>query len=103
VDDLVRAFRAAAKNIDRTSGRIYNIGGGRPNTISLLELVALLEKLTGREIRLRFGDWRPGDQPVYISDIRRAEEDFGWKPQVAKDEGVRRLLEWVRANDPLFA
>ena len=103
VDDLVRAFRAAAKNIDRTAGNIYNIGGGRPNTISLLELVALLEGFTGRKINLRFGEWRPGDQPVYISDIRRAAADFGWQPQVAKDEGVRRLLEWVRANDSLFA
>jgi CDP-paratose 2-epimerase len=103
VDDLVRAFRAAVKSIDRTAGRIYNIGGGRPNTISLLELVALLEEQVGHKINLRFGDWRPGDQPVYISDIRRAGAEFGWTPQVSKQEGVRRLLEWVRANDRLFA
>ncbi|MGB9690845.1 MAG: GDP-mannose 4,6-dehydratase [Candidatus Sumerlaeaceae bacterium] len=103
VDDLVRAFRMAAAAISKTAGKIYNIGGGRDNTISLLELVADLEQLVSRKITLHFGPWRPGDQPVYISDIRRAQEDFGWTPQISKSEGVRRLLEWVRANSELFA
>lgn len=102
VDDLVRAFRGAIQAIDTTRGKVYNIGGGRENTISLLELVAYLEEMVGRKIELSFGDWRPGDQPVYISDIRRAEQEFGWKPQISKLEGVRRLLEWVRENAGLF-
>lgn len=103
VDDLVRAFRMAAQAIDKTAGQIYNIGGGPENTISLLELVSDLEQLVGRKIKLHFGPWRPGDQPVYISDIRRAQEHFGWQPQISKTEGVRRLLEWVRQNSELFA
>jgi CDP-paratose 2-epimerase len=103
VEDLVRAFLMAAQNISKTAGKIYNIGGGRENTISLLELVADLENLVGRKIQLHFGPWRPGDQPVYISDIRRAAEDFGWAPSISKSEGVRKLLEWVRTNADLFA
>ncbi|AXA36658.1 MAG: SDR family NAD(P)-dependent oxidoreductase [Candidatus Hydrogenedentota bacterium] len=102
IDDLVRAFQMAAQSISRTAGKIYNIGGGRPNTISLLELVADLEQIVGHDIPLNFGPWRPGDQPVYISDIRQAQEDFGWAPTISKAEGVRRLLEWVRANPALF-
>lgn len=103
VTDLVRAFQMALQSIDRTRGRIYNIGGGRPNTMSLLELIALLEKLTGRKMRLTFGDWRPGDQPVYISNTALAERDFGWRPEVSKHQGVERLLEWVRQNETMFA
>lgn len=103
IDDLVRAFRMAAQSISKTAGKIYNIGGGRDNTISLLELVADLEQLVGRKIPLHFGDWRPGDQPVYISDIRRAAEDFGWTPQISKSRGVRLLLDWVRSHPALFA
>nr|AQQ74447.1 hypothetical protein [uncultured bacterium] len=97
VDDLVRAFALASDNIERTSGRIYNIGGGPANTISLLELIAELERHSGREIPVEFHPWRPGDQRVYISDIRRAAE-FGWQPAVDKLEGVRRLVEWLRAR-----
>jgi CDP-paratose 2-epimerase len=103
VSDLVRAFQMALKEIDRTRGRIYNIGGGRANTMSLLELIALLEKLTERKIELTFGDWRPGDQPVYISNAALAEREFGWRPEVPKHVGVERLLDWVRQNESMFA
>ncbi len=102
VDDLVRAFRMASLNLSQTSGKVYNIGGGSANVMSLLELVAHLEKLTGKSIDVTFGDWRPGDQPVYISDIRAAEADFGWKPTVDREAGVERLLKWVRGNSEIF-
>ncbi|PKO15323.1 CDP-paratose 2-epimerase [candidate division BRC1 bacterium HGW-BRC1-1] len=102
VEDLVRAFRMAAKEIAKTSGQIYNIGGGRANTISLLELVAQLETLVGHKVPMHFGDWRPGDQPVYISDISKAEAGFGWSPSISKHEGVEKLHAWVRQNDHLF-
>lgn len=102
VDDLVRAFRQATGALQTTAGQIYNIGGGRANTLSLLELIEQLQQFTGRKIQTQYGDWRPGDQPVYISDIRKAEQDFGWKPQITKTAGVALLLEWVRSNARLF-
>lgn len=102
VEDLVRAFDMAVSNIDKTAGKIFNIGGGRSNVYSLLELIAYLETMLGRKIPTTFGDWRPGDQPVYISDIAYARETFGWAPQISKEEGVRRLLDWVKANPSLF-
>jgi len=102
VEDLVRAFRMASQNLKRTAGNIYNIGGGPENTMSLLELVAYLEKLTEQKIDVSFGDWRPGDQPVYISDIREAEKDFGWRPTIDRETGVERLLKWVRENKQIF-
>ena len=71
IDDLVRAFRAATDRIEDTKGRIFNIGGGPANVMSLLELVELLQKITGRTLELQFGDWRPGDQKVYASNIAR--------------------------------
>lgn len=102
VEDLVRAFKMATEQIDKTAGRIYNIGGGIANTMSLLELVDFLKEYHGKEINPSFGEWRPGDQPVYISDIRKAKEEFGWEPQVTAREGVKQLTEWVRANKDLF-
>ncbi len=103
VEDLVRAFRVAGDNIDTTIGQVYNIGGGAANTISVWrEFGPLLEKLCGRGIPVTYGDWRPGDQLVYVSDIRKAARDFGWKPQISKDEGIARLHAWVSENRGLF-
>jgi CDP-paratose 2-epimerase len=96
IDDLVRAFKLAAQHIDTTAGRVYNIGGGPANTISIWqELRPRLEKLSGRRLTVDMQTWRPGDQPVYVSDIRQAQCDFGWRPQVGIDEGLRRLWAWA--------
>ncbi|MBI5828508.1 MAG: CDP-paratose 2-epimerase, partial [Chloroflexi bacterium] len=82
---------------------IYNIGGGPEHTLSIwAEVGPLLEELAGRAVDTRRGDWRPGDQKVYVSDIRKAAAELGWRPGVTPQEGVRRLWEWVSANRELF-
>jgi CDP-paratose 2-epimerase len=96
VDDLVQAFKLAALNIETTAGNVYNIGGGPANSLSIwTELAPRLEMLSGAQPRVTLCDWRPGDQPVYVSDTRRALRDFGWQPKVSLDEGLRRLWEWA--------
>ncbi len=102
VDDLVQAFKMATEQIETTKGKIYNIGGGSSNTMSLLELVEFLKEYHGKDITPAFGDWRPGDQPVYISDIKKAKNEFGWAPTVDAKEGVKRLTAWVKENRHLF-
>ena len=72
------------------------------NTLSLLELVEMLNRKFGRKLHCSFEDWRPGDQPVFISSIGKAHADFGWQPRVGVEEGVGRLIEWIKANDMLF-
>jgi CDP-paratose 2-epimerase len=98
VDDLVAAFDAAISRIDRASGRVYNIGGGPAFTLSLLELIALLEKMSGGKLKHSFGEWRPGDQRVYISDIRRAKAELGWEPKMRPEPGIARMRDWMAAN-----
>lgn len=102
IDDLVRAYELAYENRDRIAGKVYNIGGGPKNTLSLHELIRYLEKLKGKKISLAYNDWRPGDQKVFIGNISSAEKDFGWKPVVTPYEGVRRLYKWVVENKDLF-
>ncbi|PMP77388.1 MAG: CDP-paratose 2-epimerase, partial [Chloroflexus aggregans] len=103
VDDLIAAYMAALERIDRVSGRIYNIGGGPQNALSIwAEFGPLLSRLVGRAIEVRYGDWRPGDQPVYISDITLAEQELGWRPQVSVYEGVERMVSWIRDHLHLF-
>jgi CDP-paratose 2-epimerase len=102
VDDLVHAYEAAISRADRLAGHAFNIGGGAERTLSLMELVNLLEELLGRPIVYEFADWRPGDQRVYISDISKAENLLDWKPRVAVEQGVQQLLDWVRENEGLI-
>ncbi|MBN1875287.1 MAG: GDP-mannose 4,6-dehydratase [Anaerolineae bacterium] len=103
IEDLIAAYQAAAERIDVAAGRIYNIGGGPENTMSIwTECGAILSRLAGREIPVTYGDWRPGDQPVYVSDIRKAERELGWRPKVSVEEGIGRLWRWIDANPGLF-
>lgn len=103
IDDLISAYERAWESIARTRGRVYNIGGGPNNTISLLDLLSHLSNHLGKPIPVDYGNWRPGDQPVYVSDIRRARDDFGWQPAIRWQEGVDRLIQWVRTNEDLLA
>jgi CDP-paratose 2-epimerase len=103
IDDLVRAFLLAVEHSDTTQGQVYNIGGGPDNTMAIwTEFAPLLSKLAGRPIEAPFGDWRPGDQRVYVSDISRAQREFGWSPTISVEEGISRLYAWVVANRHLF-
>ncbi len=103
VDDLVAAYDAAYAHADRAAGQIYNIGGGPEHSMSIwAEFQPVLEDLAGREIVASFGDWRPGDQPVYVSDIRKAARELGWRPTVPVTYGVERLWQWVDEHVELF-
>lgn len=102
IDDLVKAFLSAERKIKQTSGRVYNIGGGAENQMSLLELVSFLEKHLGHKLDYSYADWRPGDQPVFVCDVSKAQKEFGWKPTTSVHRGVKKLFDWVVENRKLF-
>lgn len=103
VDDLIRAYDLAVKNISITSGKIYNIGGGPNNTLSVwTEFRPLLQKLFNRRIDGTFLGIRPGDQPIFIADIRKAKEDFTWAPKISVMQGIESLYKWISSNKQLF-
>jgi CDP-paratose 2-epimerase len=103
VDDLVRAFRLAAQKIDVARGQVFNIGGGPSNTVSVWrEFGQFLEEAKDGSISVGFDAWRPGDQPCYVSDIRKASRVLGWQPQIDKATGFRRLWGWVTSHHNAF-
>jgi len=103
VDDLLDAYDAALVNIKNAAGQVFNVGGGFENTMSIwTEFRPILEKMVGHSLPVTAGDWRPGDQKVYVSDIGKAKKELGWKPRVGVQEGVQRLFDWVSTNRSLF-
>ncbi|MBI5093510.1 MAG: GDP-mannose 4,6-dehydratase [Candidatus Hydrogenedentes bacterium] len=103
IDDLTELYAAAAQQPGKVAGKVFNIGGGPAFTMSVwAEFGPLLEEQIGKRIPVTYADWRPGDQPVYISDIRKITAELGWKPATSVREGVAKLVEWVRVNKGLF-
>lgn len=103
IEDLLDAFDAAFARVDRAAGQVFNIGGGPANAISLRELLAFLEARAGRPLNLSYHSWRPGDQRVFVSDIRRSRAELGWEPAVDWRRGVDLLCRWISDNASLFA
>ncbi len=101
ISDLLEAFDAFVRQ-DIIHG-VFNLGGGTNNTISLIESLDLIQKLTGKRSGLRQASWRPDDQKVYVSDVRKAQTLLGWSPKVSVEEGMARLIEWVRENESLLS
>lgn len=102
VDDLIAAYSAVVDDVSTTNGQVYNIGGGPAHTLSLLELIDLLEREFGRGVEYAFAERRPADQQIYISNIQKSKADFGWEPRVSPQEGIGKLLAWLRENEHLF-
>ena len=97
VDDLVELMDRACANIERTAGQIYNVGGGPTQTISVwVELQEPLRHLIEKLPPVNHGEFRPGDQRIYVSDIRKAREHLNWTPQVGIVEGLQRMVEALK-------
>jgi CDP-paratose 2-epimerase len=95
VSDAAAAWLAALDQIALARGRVFNLGGGPANAISLLELIDRVTELTGRNVTYRFANWRPGDQPWYVTDTRALSDALGWTPQLSLAEGLRSLHGWL--------
>jgi len=95
VEDLVNAFLLAQANIGQISGQAFNIGGGPDNTISLLNLIAMIGETYGRKPDIHLDDWRPGDQRYYVSDTRKFQDATGWAVQTSVPRGIARLAAWL--------
>ncbi len=103
VGDLLRLYERCLERAGDLAGAAFNVGGGPANTLSVwAEFGPLLERILGAPVPVRYGPWRPGDQKVFIADVRRVGETLGWAPTTSPEEGIRELVDWVRADPSLF-
>jgi CDP-paratose 2-epimerase len=94
VDDLVELMSRACENIKRTGGQVYNVGGGPSHTTSVwAELQNPLKDALQKLPPVDYGEFRPGDQRIYVSDIRKAQQHLNWTPHVSIVDGLRRMVE----------
>src|SRR5690606_11962209 len=95
IEDFVAALLAVRAAPEATAGSAFNIGGGTANTLSLLELIGMAEKLTGRPLPRQHTDARPGDQRWFAADHRRFSDATGWQPRTPPTEGIEALWAWL--------
>lgn len=97
VSDVVAANLAALDApAERCSGRAFNIAGGQE--ISLLDLLGHLNQLLGCDVEPTFVESRPGDVRHSCAAVEAAAEALGFRTQVDFEEGLRRTVDWLLAN-----
>jgi CDP-paratose 2-epimerase len=98
VDDLVAAMLVVL-HTGAGTGETFNVGGGSKFSLSVWgEFRELLEGLVGRQIPVCFAECRPGDQNVYVSDIRRVSTRLSWTPLTPPALGIAEVAAWTRAQ-----
>lgn len=94
-EDIVNLY-FMAKDCEAAYGQVFAIGGGIDNSLSLLELFQMLEKKLDIKMEYKQLPWRESDQKVFVADIEKAKRIIGWEPKVSAEDGIGRMLDWLR-------
>jgi UDP-glucose 4-epimerase len=95
VTDVVQALMKAA-TAERVAGNVYNVGTGK--SVSLLELLAALNRQLGTNAKAQHAPARAGDVRHSRADISRTRRDLGYEPKVAFENGLVETLRWMRTT-----
>lgn len=93
VDDVARGTIAGLKKVGY---EIINLGSDQP--FKLMEMIAIIEKLTGKKARLVFSPMHKADVLATWADVSKADALLGWRPEIQLEEGMRRVLDWYDEN-----
>ncbi|HYF09361.1 MAG TPA: SDR family NAD(P)-dependent oxidoreductase [Acetobacteraceae bacterium] len=98
VADAVEAYLRAWRRIGEVAGRALNLGGGPANAVSLREVIAHIDALTGRPVTVGYDAWRAGDQRWYVSDTRAVTQALGLDAPRSWRAGIADLAAWLGAR-----
>lgn len=98
-DDMIALYFSAIENISNIEGKAFNIGGGMENSLSLLELFEILEKVLDVKLKYNKLPWRQSDQKVFVADISKYSISTGWKPKIDNITGIKNMINWVLENE----
>jgi len=101
VRDLVLAFEKVRTQIEKTAGQIYNVGGGVENSVSLLEVIDEIERVTGKKPCFSSQRPRPGDQLFYVTDFEKLRKHTGWRPRITVRGNIEMIFDWWKQQRAL--
>ncbi len=95
--DLISLYESAFENKEKVSGKIFNIGGGINNSLSLLELFQILaEKLKIDSLSFYKLERRKSDQDFFVADIQSIRRLINWEPKISLMDGIDQMFDWTR-------
>ena len=104
VDELGDLILTQLDHLSTAPLRAYNVGGGLESSLSLLELTALCEEITGNRVEMgRVSENRPSDVRIYVTDNARVSSDFGWRPRKTPRQTLQEIHDWIVKNERLVA
>jgi CDP-paratose 2-epimerase len=102
VSDLIDAMTQVLEAGPRCRGQVYNVGGGPGQSISVMELLRIIEQRVQKKVTRRHGAVRSGDQPLYVSDTRKLTAHTGWRPRRPVEEILEDIYQFWRGNRELI-
>ena len=94
-EDMITLYYSALVNADKIAGQVFNIGGGMSQSLSLLELFAMLEKMLGIKLDYIKLPPRVSDQKIFVADITKIHNAIGWTPHVSTEQGIEMMIKWA--------
>lgn len=100
IDDLLRLVNLQIHEIEKFTGKIYNAGGGLQNSVSLQEMTAICQKITGNTISIASeAETRQADLRMYITDNTKITAETGWKPEKSPEMVFEDIYRWIKDNE----
>lgn len=101
VHDLFRLVDWQLNNMQAVNGKIFNVGGGVPCSVSLKELTTICEKLTGNKINIApVIENRKADLRIYLTDNSAVTAATGWRPEYTPEKIMEEIFDWIKSNEP---
>jgi len=95
IDDIIQGI-CAAINYAPQPYDVFNLGNS--STVTLGELIDLLERVTGQKAQVKWESSVPGDVPRTWADLTKSQRCLGYRPNTALDEGIQKFASWFKAN-----
>jgi CDP-paratose 2-epimerase len=99
IPDFCSLIEKQLAQLETLSGGVWNVGGGRENSLSLIEATSLVDRMLGKEIATSYTDQaREADVVIYITDNTSITRDLNWAPNTGVEQGLERIIRWVNDN-----
>ena len=103
IEDLLNLVKYQLDNFSELDGEVLNVGGGRENSLSLLETTQLCEQITGKTIPIKsIAEERQGDVPIFITDSSQIIEKTGWTPKINPKQTLIDIYHWIKDNEEIL-
>lgn len=98
VNDVVKLYILASKKFKKINLQAFNIGGGFKNSLSIIELISILENKFQVNLKFYFKNERANDQKIFISNNSKITKCIGWKPKISIVNGIDDIIKWIKSS-----